>query len=88
MADCEETLRELDRFLDGELSDHAKAHIHHHLEGCVDCFQAFDFHAELKLVIARKCNSDEMPPGLMDRIQQCFQTVASEFDEPGAAPST
>lgn len=88
MADCEETLRELDRFLDGELSDHAKSHIHHHLEGCVDCFQAFDFHAELKIVIARKCNSDEMPPGLMDRIQQCFQTVASEFDEPGAAPST
>ena len=38
-----------------------------------DCLQAFDFHAELKVVIAAKCQNDEMPPGLLARIEQCFQ---------------
>jgi hypothetical protein len=40
----------------------------------VDCHQAFDFHAELKLVIQRKCANEEMPQGLMERIRQCFNT--------------
>ena len=50
MADdgCGETIRELETFLDDELSDEPRAQIHDHLEGCVDCLQAFDFQAELK----------------------------------------
>ena len=72
MADCNETLRELESFLDGELSDDAQASIHDHLGGCMDCLQAFDFHAELKSVIAVKCHNDEMPPGLMSKIASCF----------------
>lgn len=72
MGDCDDTIRELDTFLDGEMPDHVRTHIHAHLDGCVDCLQAFDFHAELKLVIQRKCQSDEMPAGLMDRIRECF----------------
>jgi len=74
MSNCADTLRELDVFLDGELSDHQRAAIHHHLEGCMDCMGAFDFHAELKIVVAQKCNNDEMPPGLLGKIEQCFGT--------------
>jgi mycothiol system anti-sigma-R factor len=81
MADCNETIRELDTFLDGELSDGARSQIRHHLDGCVDCLQAFDFHAELKAVIARKCNNDEIPPGLLSRIERCFDT---DFDGDGS----
>lgn len=72
MADCNDTLRELELFLDQELSASARMEIHQHLEGCPDCLQAFDFHAELRIVIAAKCHSDEMPPGLMDKIASCF----------------
>jgi mycothiol system anti-sigma-R factor len=72
MADCQETLRELERFLDGELTPDARASIEAHLEACLDCLHAFDFHAELKLVIAEKCHHDEMPPGLLHRIEECF----------------
>ena len=54
--------------------------IRHHLDGCVDCLQAFDFHAELKLVIAQKCQNDEMPPDLLSRIEQCLDT---DFDGDG-----
>ena len=42
MSDCEETLRELETFLDDELDAPARAAIQSHLEGCTDCFQAFD----------------------------------------------
>ena len=72
MADCNETLRELEAFLDQELSDETHHAIRSHLEGCPDCLQAFDFHAELKIVVAQKCRNDEMPPGLLLRIEQCF----------------
>lgn len=74
MADCEKALRELDTFLDGELSDATRTAIHDHLDGCPDCLSAFDFHAELKSVIAQKCQKDEMPPGLLSRLEQCLHT--------------
>ena len=79
-SDCAQTLRELDVFLDGELSDHQHAAIRHHLDGCMDCLGAFDFHAELKIVVAQKCQNDEMPAGLLGKIEQCFGT---DFDGDG-----
>ncbi len=78
MADCNDTLRELDAFLDSELSEETHVAIRAHLEGCPDCFQAFDFHAELKVVVSQKCKSDEMPPGLLAKLQKCF----GDPDEP------
>jgi mycothiol system anti-sigma-R factor len=72
MADCNETLRELYAYLDGELPPVEQAHVQHHLDECMDCLQAFDFHAELRTVIAEKCRHDEVPPGLLDKIRGCF----------------
>jgi len=80
IPDCAETIRELDLFLDGELSDHQRNAIRHHLNGCMDCLGAFDFHAELKIVVAEKCHNDEMPAGLLGKIEQCF---AIDFDGDG-----
>lgn len=80
MADCKQTIRELDAFLDDELSDVVRDHIHQHLDGCLDCLQAFDFQAELKLAIRRKCSNDEMPEGLLGRIEMCFN---EDFDGDG-----
>lgn len=78
--DCSETLREVYPFIDDELSEEAHASIRHHLDGCSDCLGAFDFEAELKSVIAQKCQTDEMPPGLIERIERCFDT---DFDGDG-----
>ena len=79
-GDCAQTLRELDIVLDGELSEHQQEAIRHHLDGCMDCLGAFDFHAELKIVVAQKCNNDEMPPDLLGKIERCFGT---DFDGDG-----
>jgi mycothiol system anti-sigma-R factor len=72
MADCNDTLRELEAFLDNELTETTVFAIRAHLDGCMDCLQAFDFHAELKIVVAQKCRNDEMPPGLLAKIERCF----------------
>ena len=80
MANCNETIRELDAFLDGELPNDVRDHIHEHLDQCLDCLQAFDFQAELKQAIRRKCQNDEMPPGLLGRIEMCFD---EDFDGDG-----
>ena len=80
MPDCSQTIKELDLFLDGELSDRERDAVRHHLNGCMDCLGAFDFHAELKIVVATKCNNDEMPPGLLAKIEQCF---GIDFDGDG-----
>ena len=85
MANCKETIAELDRFLDGELTDDFRAHIHAHLAGCTDCLSAFDFQAELKAAIRRKCSNEPVPPSLLSKIQACF---APGFgDEADAAPA-
>ncbi|MBI4883801.1 MAG: zf-HC2 domain-containing protein [Actinobacteria bacterium] len=77
MADCNETLRELETFLDSELPDETRAAIQAHLGDCVDCLQAFDFYAELRVVISEKCRNEEIPPGLIARIELCFN---EDFD--------
>ena len=74
MANCKETIRELDAFLDGELPSDLRSHIHEHLDECVDCLQAFDFQAELKQAIRRKCSTDELPDGLLGRIETVSYT--------------
>ena len=81
MADCNETIRELDAFLDGELPDEVRNHVHEHLEGCMDCLQAFDFQAELKRAIRRKCSTDEMPAGLLSKIENCFGEIDDAGDD-------
>ena len=58
----------------------ARDSIRHHLEACPDCLSAFDFHAELKQVIHAKCQENEMPPGLLSKIEKCFNT---DFDGDG-----
>lgn len=80
IPDCSETLKELERFLDDELSAHQRNAVRHHLDGCMDCLGAFDFHAELKAVVTAKCNNDEMPPDLLSKIERCFGV---DFDGDG-----
>lgn len=72
MADCQETLKELERFLDAELPKDRSEKILEHLKVCVDCQGAFEFHAELRDTIKRKAQKDELPEGFLDRLQGCF----------------
>lgn len=81
MADCNETLDELQRFLDRELDTVTRAAVEAHLSGCGDCLSAFDFHAELRMVIAMKCQGDAVPPGLIARLEACLGLEGTEVPE-------
>lgn len=67
MPDCNETLHELYLYLDGELTADDRTHIEQHLNDCSPCFEAFDFEAELRAVIRRRC-SETVPEGLRRKV--------------------
>jgi mycothiol system anti-sigma-R factor len=80
--DCEQALRTLYYFLDGELTPDRRAAIQHHLSECSPCLEAFDFEAELKIVIARSCR-DQVPQGLRQRIADVIHQAAQASETPG-----
>ena len=73
MADgnCDDALHELYGYLDGELTVERRTSIQRHLDDCPPCYEAFDFEAELRIVIARKCR-DEVPESLRERIHKAL----------------
>lgn len=66
---CEAALHELYLYLDGELTEQKRTDIRGHLDDCNPCFEAFDFEAELRIVISKRCR-DEVPESLRQRIAQ------------------
>jgi mycothiol system anti-sigma-R factor len=72
MDDCSDALHELYLYLDGELTDGRRQVIAQHLSACGECFEAFDFQAELRQVIAHKCR-DEVPEALKSRVAQLLE---------------
>jgi mycothiol system anti-sigma-R factor len=75
MDDCNDTLRELYGYLDGEITDADREHIRHHLDDCSPCLEAFDFEAELRMVVRNRC-VDQVPDELRERIARAIQAEA------------
>ncbi len=73
--DCTEAIHTLYEFLDGELTDPRRAEIQQHLEACLPCFQAYDFEAELRLMVGRKCR-DSAPPALQQRVADALRQMS------------
>jgi|tagenome__1003787_1003787.scaffolds.fasta_scaffold15126060_1 mycothiol system anti-sigma-R factor len=76
---CADALEELSLYLDGELTDQKRSQIRHHLDDCNPCFEAFDFEAELRIVISTRCR-DEVPETLRTRIVQQLSSPDQTFD--------
>jgi len=79
--ECQEALDTLYHFLDGELTEERRHEIQHHLDDCSPCLEAFDFEAELKIVIARRCR-ETVPEGLRVRISVALQAASISFPGP------
>ncbi len=71
MTNCNEALRELYTYLDGELTPERRRHISEHLSDCSPCLEAYDFQAEIQMVIAQKCR-DEAPQQLKDKVARAI----------------
>jgi mycothiol system anti-sigma-R factor len=81
-AECEEALEALYHFLDGELTEARRIVIRHHLEDCSPCLEAFDFEAELRLVIRQRCR-DQVPDALRRKVAD---RLAAALEAERAAP--
>jgi mycothiol system anti-sigma-R factor len=67
--DCEETLKEIESFLDGELDVSVREQIQIHLSDCSPCMQRAEFRRHIKVVVRSKCAGDDVPPALEHRIR-------------------
>ena len=83
-AACEEVLAELYSYLDGELTDAKRVSIGEHLDECSPCLEAFDFEAELRIVIRSRCR-DEVPEALRRRIADSLSELDRDL---GIGPSS
>jgi mycothiol system anti-sigma-R factor len=78
--ECEETLQEIERFLDHEVDDVIRAKVEHHLSGCNDCTDKATFRVHLKALIQVKCAEHEIPDGLKDRLRTLLSSADPSLD--------
>ena len=69
MVDCNEVLREVELYLDGELPAEQSRVIAEHLVSCWPCQERADFRKALQALVASRCTRDAMPPTLVTRIK-------------------
>jgi mycothiol system anti-sigma-R factor len=73
---CSETLREVERYVDGECLRELTVKVEAHLAGCTDCTDHAEFKRHLKLMIATKCGGEQLPEGLVERIRERIRSAS------------
>lgn len=71
LGDCSAMIARLYHFLDGELTEERRTGIQAHLDSCPSCFGAFDFEAELRIVVSKRVHT-VVPEALVLRIRQAI----------------
>lgn len=72
---CEEVLRDVEVYLDGELSSPEAAALAEHLSACPECLEHEMFISRLRAILRTKLGaSSDAPEALVDRIRQTIAT--------------
>jgi mycothiol system anti-sigma-R factor len=74
-SDCNDALHQLYSYLDGELTEDRRSVIQHHLDTCQPCAEPYDFEAELRMVIRRKCQ-EQVPESLRSKVRKALEAEA------------
>ena len=82
-VDCDEAVRQLFSYLDGELTEERRREISVHLDDCAPCARAAGFEAELRAVIASRCK-DRVPQSLVERIATALAAEARRESSAGS----
>ena len=70
--DCQKALRELYIYLDGQLTVERRTTITAHIEYCSPCMESYTFEAELKQVVALRCQ-EQVPEALRMKVFEAIQ---------------
>jgi mycothiol system anti-sigma-R factor len=76
--ECAEALHRIYQFLDGELTAEKAAAIQRHLDLCPPCIGAFEFEAELRVLVSRGCR-EVVPEELRRRVAAILAHEAGRF---------
>jgi mycothiol system anti-sigma-R factor len=72
--DCDQVLREVEAYLDQELSDERREFIERHFATCSPCAKRADFQQRLRDIVARKCgHAHPMPESLFVRVRMVIE---------------
>ena len=74
---CKSVIRELSKYLDGELEQAVKQELEQHLEHCEDCKMVVD---QTKLTVDIFCDSEpvELPPDVQTRLHEALRRKFSQ----------
>jgi anti-sigma factor (TIGR02949 family) len=78
---CDEALRLLAVFLDGELHGEPHNAVERHLEVCQGCFSRAEFERRLKAEV-RQLRQEEITPSFEDRVRRLLNSFAPAAAEP------
>jgi mycothiol system anti-sigma-R factor len=67
-GNCDEALRDLERYLDGELPDADLGTIRQHLSDCYPCADRAGFEEQLRALVRERC-AEKAPATLVDAIR-------------------
>jgi anti-sigma factor (TIGR02949 family) len=65
---CEDSVRQIDGFLDRELDDDAAEGIRRHLAECDDCAGEAEVGAVIRQIVKRSYRLEPVPPALLQRV--------------------
>jgi len=70
---CEECLRHLWQYIDGELDVESSDDLQRHLAQCRECFSYAEFERRLKEMLRRSCEQEQAPPELRERLTRLLR---------------
>lgn len=73
--DCEQVLRQIELYLDGELEGPLRVEIQGHLSECHPCMDRSDFKAHVRELLKAKCGCESIPPELLERVQAALHEM-------------
>jgi mycothiol system anti-sigma-R factor len=75
---CEEVIRKVYEYLDGELVPRDLAKIAQHLDECGPCLREYGVEEEVKALVRRACGRDPAPQDLRHRVLVRMRQVSLE----------
>ena len=82
---CDETLREVERYVDGERLRELTVQVEAHLAGCSDCNDHAEFKKHMKVLIATKCRGEVLPRDWLS-IRELIRTATPSGTALAASP--
>ena len=80
MSDCQDVLKQLWEYLDGELPEGATEDIHDHLEACADCHPQYEFQLQFLEALVKAYAAREVPrPEFVRRLKAALDAIGDDL---------